>query len=107
MEFLLYFRRIENLENPSRPPVTVYTQNPAPALRGFQVEPNPSVPSEQELRGRLQKLRQRLTTAPSVEEMEERLAKLQGMPMKSKSQSFGNTYDYRTLDIKCSHNFHQ
>ncbi|KAF4520016.1 hypothetical protein B566_EDAN007164 [Ephemera danica] len=82
-----FLRRLETLEDPTRPPVTVYTQNPNATLQSFQAEQNPVVPSEQEIRGRLQKLRKRLVAAPSVEEMEERLARLQGMPLKTKAHS--------------------
>jgi hypothetical protein len=98
---MLYFhRRLESLEDPTRPPVTVYTQNPNTTLKSFQAEQNPVVPSEQEIRGRLQKLRKRLVAAPSVEEMEERLARLQGMPMKTKAHSIGNQL---SLELKSIH----
>ncbi|XP_059469878.1 abscission/NoCut checkpoint regulator [Neocloeon triangulifer] len=86
----IFLKRLENLEDPSRPPVTVYAHQMPAALQNLsQPNKNPAeAPSEIELRGRLQKLRQRLTAAPSVEEIEERLAKLQGMHHAPKHHSF-------------------
>jgi hypothetical protein len=83
------YRRLETLEDPSKPPVTVYTHNVPPALENFATSKPADAPSDVELRGRLQKLRQRLTAAPSVEEIEERLAKLQGMAKSPKYHSIG------------------
>jgi hypothetical protein len=69
----------------------VYTHNVPPTLENFaNTNSKPAdAPSDVELRGRLQKLRQRLTAAPSVEEIEERLAKLQGMAKSPKYHSIG------------------
>jgi len=69
----------------------VYTHHIPPSLANlsqFNQKSN-DAPSDIELRGRLQKLRQRLTAAPSVEEIEERLAKLQGMANIPKHHSIG------------------
>lgn len=84
-------RRLETLEDPTKPPVTVYTHNVPPALENFANSNAKAAgaPSDVELRGRLQKLRKRLTAAPSVEEIEERLSKLQGMAKSPKYHSIG------------------
>ncbi|XP_065353856.1 abscission/NoCut checkpoint regulator [Cloeon dipterum] len=87
--FLKRLARLETLEDPSRPPVTIYAHQTPPALQNLtQATKNDDVPSEIELRGRLQKLRKRLTAAPSVEEIEVRLARLQGMHHNPKHHSF-------------------
>lgn len=77
-----FLKRLENLENPAAPPITVYRQDPKiSALKsGLSI-------ADQELVDRLEKLKQKKKLPPSDSEIRERLAKLKGESFDSSSDS--------------------
>lgn len=70
-----YLKRLENLENPVAPPITVYKQNPK-----FQKMKVGLTPADQKLVDRLEKLKddKNKSPPPSETELRKRLAQLKG-----------------------------
>ncbi|KAL1513697.1 hypothetical protein ABEB36_003071 [Hypothenemus hampei] len=86
-----FLRRLENLENPSAPPITVYRQDPKiSALKsGLSA-------ADQELVERLEKLKEKPEVPPSDSEIRARLAKLKGITTNSDLKSAFYTTDNRS-----------
>lgn len=68
-----YLKRLENLENPAAPPITVYKDDP----RLSKLKDGLSS-ADQDIADRLAKLKEKQTVPPSDTEIRERLAKLKG-----------------------------
>ncbi|XP_048525782.1 abscission/NoCut checkpoint regulator isoform X1 [Dendroctonus ponderosae] len=77
-----FFKRLENLENPAAPPITVYREDPKmSALKnGLSV-------TDKELVDRLEKLKEKQPLPPSDSELRERLARLKDSPFESSSNA--------------------
>ncbi|XP_076268715.1 abscission/NoCut checkpoint regulator isoform X1 [Rhynchophorus ferrugineus] len=68
-----YLKRLENLENPAAPPITVYRENPTVTNLKCGLSP-----ADKDIVDRLARLKEKEKAPPSDGEIRERLAKLKG-----------------------------
>ncbi|KAK9893116.1 hypothetical protein WA026_023836 [Henosepilachna vigintioctopunctata] len=93
----MFLKRLENLENPSAPPITVYKQNTQ-----FQTLRTGLTPADQNLVDRLEKLKDNGSKRepPSETELRERLAQLKGKNSIEISESWLFPVDNRSNQEK-------
>ncbi|XP_066262293.1 abscission/NoCut checkpoint regulator [Euwallacea similis] len=87
-----FLKRLENLENPSAAPITVYRENPKVTALKAGLSPD-----DQAIVDRLEKLKEKQSLPPSDSDLKERLANLKGVPYRD---SLENKQSLFTLDLR-------